>query len=505
MSAAGASGRPKLEGMSADWGAVREQARHLIITSLDAVVAAEGSGIRLVLDTALTGPMGLVAEVSEFCAHGVEKIFHLESGPPPPGTGHLVYFIRAELSSARAVAVQLAASSADATCSVRLGQPSAQRATLYFVPRRSLLCEKLLEEAGVYGRVAVRECQLHLFPLDNDILSLERPCFRALYLDGDHSALYSVAASILQLEQLYDPIPAIRGKGACAQQVARLVKQMRQLDSARARPPTRRDAPDGARRCRRIGRMLLLDRVCDMVTPLLTELTYEGLVHSVFGIRHGHVDLDPSVLGLSSTRLVKRELNSSDALYAQIRNRNFGDLGPLLRKLSHDVSEGYEERHTAHTVYQIRDFMRKLSKLQSTHKSLSMHVHLAQRIQLYTSAADFHARISAEQEALANAGATFDGEAALEDAIGRGAPLSSVLRLACLFSVLGNGFKEKKLAALHSELVAQYGYAAVRAAKALPGEPTPAPRLAPLRLCGARSACLLCCPRIDGARCTSPC
>jgi hypothetical protein len=462
MSAAGASGRPKLEGTSTNLRVLREQCRLSIMASLDAVVAAEGSGIRLVLDAALTGPLGLIAEVSEFRAHGVEKTFHLESGPPPPGTGPLVYFIRAELRSGRAVAVQLASTSADAPCGARPGQPSAQRATLYFVPRRSLLCEKLLEEAGVYSRVSVRECPLHLFPLDDDILSLERPCFRALYLDGDHSVLHSVAASILQLEQLYGPIPAIRGKGACAQQVARIVQQMRQSEPARARPPARQDTQtDGARRCRRIGRMLLLDRVCDMVTPLLTELTYEGLIHSVFRIRHGSVNLDPAVLGLSSARPLKRELNSNDALYAHIRNRNFGDVGPLLRKLSHDVSEGYEERHTAHTVYQIRDFMRKLSKLQSTHKSLSMHVHLAQRIQQHTSAAEFHARISAEQQALANAGATAEGEAALEDEIGRGAPMHSVLRLACLFSVLGNGVKEKKLAALHSELIAQYGYAGV--------------------------------------------
>ncbi len=33
------------------------------------------------------------------------------------------------------------------------------------------------------------------------------------------------------------------------------------------------------------------------VTPLCTELTYEGLLHHVFGISHGYVDLEPDVLG----------------------------------------------------------------------------------------------------------------------------------------------------------------------------------------------------------------
>mmetsp|Transcript_24321 Transcript_24321/g.72126 ORF Transcript_24321/g.72126 Transcript_24321/m.72126 type:complete len:340 (+) Transcript_24321:844-1863(+) len=157
---------------------------------------------------------------------------------------------------------------------------------------------------------------------------------------------------------------------------------------------------------------------------------------------------------------VKRELNSSDALYAQLRNRNFGDMGPLLQKLSRDVQEGQEERHAAHTVSQLRDFMRKLQQLEAMRKSLSLHVSLAERLQRHTAAPAFHARIAAEQEALANAGATADAEAALDGAIGRAEPLPSVLRLACLHSILASGLKEKKLAALHAEVLSEYGYSA---------------------------------------------
>ena len=113
--------------------------------------------------------------------------------------------------------------------------------------------------------------------------------------------------------------------------------------------------------------------------------------------------------------------------------------------------EGQEERHAAHTVSQLRDFMRKLQQLETMRKSLSLHVSLAERLQRHTAAPAFHARIAAEQEALANAGATADAEAALDGAIGRAEPLPSVLRLACLHSILASGLKEKKLAALHAE------------------------------------------------------
>ena len=83
-----------------------------------------------------------------------------------------------------------------------------------------------------------------------------------------------------------------------------------------------------------------------------------------------------------------------------MRNLNFGELGPLLHKLTKGVKDGYEERHGAHTVSQIRDFMKKLNKLQHTHKSLAMHVNLCERIQRTTREAAFHRRLEAEQEAL---------------------------------------------------------------------------------------------------------
>ena len=68
-------------------------------------------------------------------------------------------------------------------------------------------------------------------------------------------------------------------------------------------------------------------------------------------------------------------------------------MGPLLKKMARGVQDGYEERHQAQTVSQIRDFMKKLSKLQHEHKSLSLHVGLAERIQRLTSLPAFHKRL----------------------------------------------------------------------------------------------------------------
>ncbi len=51
------------------------------------------------------------------------------------------------------------------------------------MPRRTLVCNKILEDAGVLGDVSVEEFPLYFVPLEQDLLSLELDdSFRDLYL-----------------------------------------------------------------------------------------------------------------------------------------------------------------------------------------------------------------------------------------------------------------------------------------------------------------------------------
>lgn len=44
---------------------------------------------------------------------------------------------------------------------------------LFFVPHKSLLCEKRLKNKGVFGNFSVEEFTCELFPFDNDLMSME--------------------------------------------------------------------------------------------------------------------------------------------------------------------------------------------------------------------------------------------------------------------------------------------------------------------------------------------
>lgn len=55
--------------------------------------------------------------------------------------------------------------------------------SVVWVPRRTLVCNKILEEAGVLGDVNVKALPLHFIPLEEDVLSLAlEDSFSDLYL-----------------------------------------------------------------------------------------------------------------------------------------------------------------------------------------------------------------------------------------------------------------------------------------------------------------------------------
>ena len=54
---------------------------------------------------------------------------------------------------------------------------------MVWVPRRTLVCNKILEEAGILGDVSVEEFPLYFIPLEQDVMTLAlEDAFGDLYL-----------------------------------------------------------------------------------------------------------------------------------------------------------------------------------------------------------------------------------------------------------------------------------------------------------------------------------
>lgn len=101
-----------------------------------------------------------------------------------------------------------------------------------------------------------------------------------------------------------------------------------------------------------IDHLLLLDRGVDLLTPLATQLTYEGLIDEIFGIsnttaqfppeRFARSDDGPTDISAEKKQII---LNSGEELFAEIRDKNFNAVGPALSRKAKLISSQFEERH----------------------------------------------------------------------------------------------------------------------------------------------------------------
>jgi hypothetical protein len=87
--------------------------------------------------------------------------------------------------------------------------------------------------------------------------------------------LYQVAQALMTLQALCGPITKVSGQGRAAKQVIDLLKRLR----AEQGPV---ESPNGSG----IDHVLLIDRGVDLLSPLATQLTYEGLVDELFSINN---------------------------------------------------------------------------------------------------------------------------------------------------------------------------------------------------------------------------
>ena len=146
---------------------------------------------------------------------------------------------------------------------------------LICLPRLTTICEKRLEEGGVFGRLEILECPLLWFPLDVDVISLQRNnLFTDLFLHRDKTSLHDVADSILQLERLTGQIARVVAQGDLSKDVLHLLDNLSSEDVA-----FKKDSP--------FSDLIVMDRDVDFISLLLSQLNYEGVLDETFGIECG--------------------------------------------------------------------------------------------------------------------------------------------------------------------------------------------------------------------------
>lgn len=204
-----------------------------------------------------------------------------------------------------------------------------------------------------------------------------------------------------------------------------------------------------------IGSLFVFDREADYVTPLLTQLTYEGAVDDHFGIQAGVVEFPADVVDQDSPRKVP--LNSKDTIYDNIRNRHFAGVTNYLITRAREINSKKEQTQTMTTV-QMRDFvaneLRTLQQLQST---IGLHLKSCESI-TKAMRQDFETQLATEHGLVTGACSAKKAKEFLQDCLARGLSLCTNLRLFCLYSLTQDGISRQEYEKLSSEVLTAHGY-----------------------------------------------
>ncbi|KAI4286678.1 MAG: hypothetical protein L6R35_004065, partial [Caloplaca aegaea] len=447
-----------------DTDSIKESARKNLLDLLEGVRGKKN----LVIEQSLAGPVGIFVKFSTLQDYGVDRVFFLENNNLDASQKNVVFLASGEKASqCLAIAGQIK----------RLQQSSSVEHdfSIIWVPRRTLVSDRILEEAGVLGDVAVEVLPLHFVPLDQDVLSLAHDDpFGDLYLVGclsspqkDPTSIFLAAQALMPFQHKHGLFPRIIGKGDNAKRLMELLLRMRSEAAAEESTATSRL---GMMPSSTIESLIIIDREVDMVTPLLTQLTYEGLIDEIFGIKNNQAEIETSIIGQAPGQQPKSQsgapqqqslkrkiqLDSSDKLYAQLRDANFAIVGPLLNKVARRLAGEYESRHGAKSTAELREFVNKLPGYQAEQQSLKVHTSLMEEALKHTQSETFSRVLEIQQNLVSGTDPTAQHDA-IEELIVRDIPLTTILRLLCLESTISGGIRPKDLDAFKRLILHAYG------------------------------------------------
>lgn len=295
------------------------------------------------------------------------------------GAQVVLYFIRPDPAHIQALAKSIRA---------QQNYSSAQNSTstilkhrIVFLPHIHKMAQRLLQDEGlvsissnqvirpILSGLSIHTMSIDLIPLDSDLVTLTEHdgILKETDIIGVSSdAITIVAQSLVKLQGITGIIPRIQSWGVMGEKILEKVLHL-QVDDYQTQEFLSTDENNQEEELNHclprgyayptlsteVAALVLLDRKLDWVTPMLTPLTYEGLLDDILGMDCGFINVDAHVLdpptdgggeGLtssSSPSLLSIPLNDHDSLYAEVRNQHVEKIGKFLQAQAKALKESH--------------------------------------------------------------------------------------------------------------------------------------------------------------------
>lgn len=393
-----------------------------LVEILDAIPGSKD----LVIEQKLMKILDSFVGVSVLKRYGVEKIYKMEQRLKLSNTQH-IFLISSDLIACKRVLDQI---QSEIPLNIRSHvQPYHHILVTPFVPT---IFNSIIEEEGLSGLVTLQTLSWEFIRLDGNILSLENCMFIDLYYHKDTTLLPALGRSLWSLQLILGSPKLTISIGKYSQQMLKIMESMRQcLGSSNIE--------------NEIGALIIMDRNYDLITPLLTPVTYAGLLHEVVEINVGM-----GILGKSQTKLDP----DKDQIYGEVRDTPCSEVFPILHGKAKSLKLEQNAIQTMKLSEMERYIATKLQKTRDLTRQLAFHISACQLI-ADTLSSDFQTLQKIEKyilECKERKECLNHIERYINDH-----PLRT-LRLLCLLSIASDGITQNELYCIQKLHLHAHGY-----------------------------------------------
>ncbi|KAH0787437.1 Sec1 family protein [Histomonas meleagridis] len=205
--------------------------------------------------------------------------------------------------------------------------------TILIIPIYGRLSQLAVEESGIEKEITVSEFHADVITLESYEFLVPVPrCFKRVFVEHDIDDLTSISRALVKIEMLNGVFQKVHTFGPMSERVYHILQEMKEQISTNAfvEPPS-------------FTHLIILDRTCDLYTPLMTQFTYEGILDENLHTDTGILKLPenvkiPDAEALPPTidpKAMTITLNDNDGAFQEIRGMQLKD---AVDKVSTEVS-----------------------------------------------------------------------------------------------------------------------------------------------------------------------
>ena len=233
---------------------------------------------------------------------------------------------------------------------------------LLLIPRFTNVCQQIFSE---YGFIPIQglepsdpQIEISIFDFHSDFLFIEEdyfllPCINSFYnifLNHDDNDLYNSSRSLLKIQSLFGKIPKIQTIGKKSLKIKELTNDLSSQN------------PSLYSTIHQIDSLIIIDREIDLITPLLTQTSFEGTIDEQIGIDYG-ICKPPKGLFTSSNSF---KFNDNIEFIKNVRKLHINEFAQYFKEKLLEINNILKEFHEETNFKKKNENILKVNQISTT-------------------------------------------------------------------------------------------------------------------------------------------